>query len=116
MFRGCPSAEGYTRPTKAIRQRAACGIPSAVGLFSARRGQARRSAEQKTTATAGTIAVESERIAWGEMDAPYRENATDPKRLHVDERFFCTRFGSGEPPLPAPSGSRGGNVGPVPPF
>ena len=72
--------------------------------------------DKKQPRQGGTIAVESERIAWGEMDAPYRENATDPKRLHVDERFFCTRFGSGESPLPAPSGSRGGNVAPVPPF
>jgi hypothetical protein len=84
-----------------------------VGCFCVVR---RRSAEKKQPRKRGTIAVESERIAWGELDAPYEHNATVPKRLHVDPTFFCTRFGSGESPLPAPGGSRGGNMTSLPPF
>jgi hypothetical protein len=88
--------------------------PGACGLFL--RGQAALGRTKKQPRQRGTIAVESERITWGELDAPYQDNATDPKRLHVDPTFFCTRFGSGESPLPAPGGSRGGNIASVPQF
>jgi len=41
-------------------------------------------ADKKTTATGGAVAVESERIAWGEMDAPWDLNVGNPKPLHMD--------------------------------
>ena len=73
--------------------------------------------DKKTTATGGTAAVELERIAWGEMDAPWDGNVANAKGFHVERtKFACLRFRQTLRHRPAHSGLRRGNIARLPPL
>jgi hypothetical protein len=77
----------------------------------------RNSVDKKQPRQGGTAAVESERIAWGEMDAPWHDNVAKPKRLHVDRtKFARLRFRGTATPARGAERLRRGDIAQLPPL
>jgi hypothetical protein len=82
MCDACPG------PRFRVNDRLSSSKPGATihGASTDRPGE--RRAGKKQPRQGGIVAVESERIAWGELDAPYKENAATGNWLHPSRRIF----------------------------